>query len=70
MIGQPRSTQRYTAIVKNDEEALRADIIRLATQYGRYGYRPIETLLREAGWRIKSCNDFMKRGYTAKLAKG
>ena len=27
VIGQPRSTQRYTPIVKDDEEALRADII-------------------------------------------
>ena len=52
MIGQPRSTQRYTAIVKGDEEALRTDIIRLATQYGRYGYRRIEALLKNAGWQI------------------
>ena len=49
MIGQLRSTQRYKAIVKDDEEALRGDIIRFATQYGRYGYRRIEALLREAG---------------------
>ena len=52
MIGQSRSTQRYTAIVKDDEEALRTDIIRLATQYGRYGYRRVEALLNDAGWRI------------------
>ena len=52
MIGQPRSTQRYTAIVKDDEEALRSDIIRFATQYGRFGYRRVDALLREAGWRI------------------
>jgi putative transposase len=29
---------------------LTADIIALATQYGRYGYRRITALLREAGW--------------------
>jgi putative transposase len=33
-----------------DEEALTADIIALASQYGRYGYRRITALLREAGW--------------------
>ncbi|KKN70010.1 hypothetical protein LCGC14_0435550, partial [marine sediment metagenome] len=35
-----------------DEAALTADIIALATQYGRYGYRRITALLREAGWRV------------------
>lgn len=35
---------------RSDEEALTADIIALALQYGRYGYRRITTLLREAGW--------------------
>ena len=39
-------------IIKDDEEALRADIVRLATQYGRYGYRRIEALLRNIGWQI------------------
>jgi putative transposase len=33
-----------------DEEALTADIIALASQYGRYGYRRITALLRDAGW--------------------
>jgi hypothetical protein len=28
----------------------RADIIALAIQYGRYGYRRITALLRNAGW--------------------
>ncbi len=37
MIGQPRSTQRYQRIVKDDEAALTADIIRLASEFGRYG---------------------------------
>ena len=31
---------------------LTADIIALALQYGRYGYRRITALLREAGWRV------------------
>ena len=52
MIGQPRSTQRYTSIVRTCEEALRAEIIRLATQYGRYGYRRITALLNRSGWSV------------------
>ena len=35
----------------DDEEALTADIIELARQYGRYGYRRLTALLRNAGWR-------------------
>lgn len=34
----------------DDEAALTADIIALAKQYGRYGYRRITALLRTAGW--------------------
>lgn len=35
-----------------DEEALTADIIALASEYGRYGYRRIAVLLGEAGWAV------------------
>ncbi len=34
----------------DDKAALTADIVELATRYGRYGYRRITALLREAGW--------------------
>jgi transposase InsO family protein len=34
----------------DDEAALTADIIALAKQYGRYGYRRITAMLRTAGW--------------------
>ena len=37
---------------KDSEDQLRADIIRLASQYGRYGYRRIHALLQIEGWRI------------------
>jgi hypothetical protein len=50
MVGQPRGTQRYTTIVRADEDALTQTIIALASQYGRYGYRRIKSLLDEAGW--------------------
>ena len=33
-----------------DEERLVADMIELARQYGRYGYRRIAAFLRHAGW--------------------
>lgn len=29
-----------------------ADIVALASQFGRYGYRRITALLREAGWSV------------------
>jgi putative transposase len=50
ILGQHRSTQRKIAKTPDDEAALTADIIALATQYGRYGYRRITALLRNAGW--------------------
>jgi transposase InsO family protein len=52
VLGQHRSTQRKVPKQPEDEAALPADIIALATQYGRYGYRRITALLREAGWQV------------------
>jgi putative transposase len=51
-LGQHRSTQRKIPSTPDDEAALTADIIALALQYGRYGYRRITALLRDAGWRV------------------
>ena len=50
VLGQHRSTQRKIAKTPDDEAALTADIVELATRYGRYGYRRITAMLREAGW--------------------
>ena len=50
VLGQRRSTQRRIPMGREDEERLTADIIELARQYGRYGYRKIAELLRNAGW--------------------
>ena len=36
----------------DDEQALTEDIIELAKQYGRYGYRRVTALLRSAGWMV------------------
>ena len=52
VLGQHRSTQRTIPTTPDDEAALTADIIALALQYGRYGYRRITALLRDAGWRV------------------
>jgi putative transposase len=49
VLGQHRSTQRKVPKTTDDEAALTADIIALAIQYGRYGYRRITALLRNAG---------------------
>ena len=51
VLGQHRSTQRRIPTGRDDEERLTADIVELARQYGRYGYRKIAELLRTtAGW--------------------
>jgi putative transposase len=53
VLGQSRSTQRHIPSVTTEEEHLRADIVRLASKYGRYGYRRVTALLRNReGWRV------------------
>ena len=51
-LGQHRSTQRKIPRGREDEERLTADIVALARQYGRYGYRKIAEFLRRAGWLV------------------
>jgi len=51
-LGQHRSTQRKVPTGRADETALTADIVALATQYGRYGYRRITAMLHTAGWTV------------------
>jgi putative transposase len=51
-LDQPRRTQRYRSVVASNEAALTAAIIRLASQYGRYGYRRVTALLRAEGWHV------------------
>ena len=38
VLGQSRTSQRYQPVVREDESPLTAAIVRLAGQYGRYGY--------------------------------
>lgn len=44
------TTQRRKLRTPEDEKRLTADIIELATTFGRYGYRRITALLRQSGW--------------------
>jgi len=51
IVGVARSTQQYKPTPQDDDK-LRLALIRLAKQYGRYGYRKVGELLRAEGWRI------------------
>jgi putative transposase len=52
VLGQPRSTQRRQRHVPDDEPRLIREMVALATQYGRYGYRRVTKLLHRRGWRV------------------
>jgi len=52
VLGQHRSTQRHVPKGRADEDRLVSDMIELARQFGRYGYRRIAAFLREAGWSV------------------
>jgi transposase InsO family protein len=52
VLGQSRTSQRYQPIIRDDEGPLTAAVIRLAGQYGRYGYRRVTALLRAEGWHV------------------
>ena len=52
VVGQHRSTQRKASHLRSDETSLTKAIIRLAEQYGRYGYRRITALLNAQGWAV------------------
>ena len=39
-------------LTKDDEEPLRAEVIRMASTYGRQGYRFIASMMRNAGWEM------------------
>ncbi len=52
VLKQPRSSQRYEPVPSEEGKALTEDIISLASEYGRYGYRRITALLRRKGWHV------------------
>lgn len=51
-LGISRNSVRYEPQPRPDEAALTGSIVRLAGQYGRYGYRRIHALLRSQGWEV------------------
>lgn len=51
-LGVSRSSIRRSPKRADDEEVLTKDIVRLAGQYGRYGYRRVTSLLQTEGWRV------------------
>ncbi len=56
-VGQGPRPAKQAGVVHGgmeDEALLTADIIALARQYGRYGYRRITALLRDAGWIVNA----------------
>jgi putative transposase len=44
--GQSRSSQRYSPQTSEAEQQLTESIVSVATQYGRYGYRRVTTMLQ------------------------
>jgi len=52
LVDQPRGTQRYQPLQREDDEQLTQAILALASEYGRYGYRRITRLLQDAGWNV------------------
>jgi putative transposase len=59
LVGLSRTTWRYAPWV-DDDSPFRAEIIRLACMYGRYGYRMIAGLMRNAGW-LQATSDRVRR---------
>ncbi len=52
VLGQHRSTQRKVPKGRTGDASLTADIVELATRYGRYGYRRIAAMLETTGWAV------------------
>ena len=49
IVGQPRGTQRYVPTLKPDEDELTRNIVLIASNYGRYGYRRVTAMLNDSG---------------------
>ncbi|MBU3603390.1 IS3 family transposase [Polynucleobacter sp. AP-Kaivos-20-H2] len=50
LVGLSRAAYRYMPLPRDDEGPLRAEVIRMASTYGRYGYRFIAGMMRNSGW--------------------
>jgi transposase InsO family protein len=52
VVGQNRSTQRYTPVVPEQEALLVKAMNELAAKHPRWGYRSVAQLLRNQGWAV------------------
>ena len=52
VLGQPRSTQRYTPRAPDRDRALVQRMLELVRRHPRYGYRRITALLQHDGWKV------------------
>jgi len=52
VLSQLRATQRHKLVAPDGEVMLVEAIVRLAGEYGRYGYRRVTAMLRRKGWRV------------------
>ena len=52
LVGLSRMVWRYHPQERDDEEPLRAEIIRLACMHSRYGYCMVAGLMRNRGWQL------------------
>ncbi|MBT8541542.1 IS3 family transposase [Polynucleobacter paneuropaeus] len=50
LVGLSRAAYRYMPLPRDDEGPLRAEVIRMASTYGRYGYRFIAGMMRNSDW--------------------
>jgi len=58
VVDQPRSSQRYAPSPRSDEGPLVKQMLQLAKQRPRFGYRRIGCLLRQKGWQISDTRIF------------
>lgn len=65
VLGQPRSTQRYTPQEDKEEQRLVMQMLELVREHPRYGYRRVTALLEQDGWNINR-----KRVYRLWLQEG
>ena len=50
LVGLSGAAYRYMPLPRDDEKPLRAEVIRMASTYDRYGYQFIAGLMRNSGW--------------------
>jgi transposase InsO family protein len=52
VLSQVRATHRRERPPPEEEQRLVRQMVELATEYGRYGYRRVTAMLRQEGWRV------------------